>query len=88
MYQHCGDIIFIPAGYAHAVNNQVGNSIKYAMDFVPLGGTFQCVISHLFVSRLVQDKLTQDYMHILDTVLPTLKQTFNVNIKKALMFGE
>jgi len=80
--QKHGDLMFIPAGFAHAINNNGSNSLKYAMDFMPPGGIFQCVISHLYVSQLVKDKITQDYMHILDYVIPTVEKVFASNIKR------
>jgi hypothetical protein len=58
-----GTIIKIPIGYAHVVTNG-GPCFKVAMDYIPTGHFYQCMISHLFVGRKLNKKLTNDYLSI------------------------
>lgn len=61
--QKHGDVIYIPPGYAHAVVNMTP-SFKVAMDFIPEGTLFQCMISQVLVHTVIGRKLTIDYMEI------------------------
>ena len=73
--QHHGDIIHIPIGYAHTVTNG-SPCYKVAMDFLPTGNFYQCMIAHLFVHRKLGNKHTDDYLAINTHVMEEVRIGF------------
>jgi hypothetical protein len=67
----------VPIGYAHVVTN-VGPCVKIAIDYVPVGHFYQCMISHLFVQRQFNSKLTEDYASIITHMWERFRQHFDM----------
>ena len=70
-----GDIVRIPVGYAHVVTNG-GPCFKMAMDYIPNGHFYQCMISHLLIGRKLDMKLTNDYLNITSHVFQNVHDRF------------
>jgi hypothetical protein len=75
--QKHGDTVHVPIGYAHVVTN-VGPCVKVAMDYVPVGHFHQCMISHLFVQRQFNSKLTEDYVSIINHTWEKFRHNFDM----------
>lgn len=80
--QKDGDVVTLPVGCGHAVNNGNTCSVKFAVDLVPRGFAWQCLLSSMKIGTLFQHGVANNYMHIMDMILRDVIAEFETDMIK------